>query len=46
LLEPLEAINGLLLFGLSTAVMFAVMRRLVSNHLCFKFDQRDDDRVP
>jgi hypothetical protein len=28
LLGPLEAINGLLLFGLSTAVMFAVMGRL------------------
>jgi hypothetical protein len=33
LLGPLEAINGLLLFGLSTAVMFAVMRRLFTNRL-------------
>src|SRR5438552_2599881 len=33
LLGPLEAINGLLLFGLSTAVMFAVMSRLITNHL-------------
>jgi Ion channel len=33
LLGPLEAINGLLLFGLSTAVMFAVMSRLVANRL-------------
>src|SRR5215472_7425376 len=33
LLGPLEAINGLLLFGLSTALMFAVMSRLVTNHL-------------
>jgi hypothetical protein len=32
-LGPLEAINGLLLFGLSTAVMFAVMSRLVTNRL-------------
>jgi len=31
LLGPLEAINGLLLFGLSTAVMFAVLSRLVMN---------------
>jgi hypothetical protein len=31
LLGPLEAINGLLLFGLSTAVMFAVLGRLISN---------------
>ena len=33
LLGPLEAINGLLLFGLSTAVMFAVLSRLVSGRL-------------
>jgi hypothetical protein len=30
LLGPLEAINGLLLFGLSTAAMFAVLSRLVA----------------
>jgi hypothetical protein len=35
LLGPLEAINGLLLFGLSTAVMFAVMSRLVTSRLRF-----------
>src|SRR5262249_95343 len=29
LLGPLEAINGLLLFGLSTALMFAVLNRLI-----------------
>jgi hypothetical protein len=33
LLGPLEAINGLLLFGLSTAAMFAALSRLVSGHL-------------
>ena len=33
LLGPLEAINGLLLFGLSTAAMFAALSRLVSRHL-------------
>jgi hypothetical protein len=33
LLGPLEAVNGLLLFGLSTAVMFAVMSRLISTRL-------------
>src|SRR5262245_54862607 len=33
LLGPLEAINGLLLFGLSTAVMFAVMSHLMANRL-------------
>jgi hypothetical protein len=36
LLGPLEAINGLLLFGLSTAVMFAVLSRLIANHLHFQ----------
>ena len=33
LLGPLEAINGLLLFGLSTAAMFAVMSRLIASRL-------------
>jgi len=33
LLGPLEAINGLLLLGLSTAVMFAVLDRLVADRL-------------
>jgi hypothetical protein len=33
LLGPLEAINGLLLFGLSTAMMFAIMSRLITNRL-------------
>jgi hypothetical protein len=33
LLGPLEAINGLLLFGLSTAVMFAIMSRLIATYL-------------
>jgi hypothetical protein len=37
LLGPLEAINGLLLFGLSTAVMFAVMSHLIMNRLRFQF---------
>jgi hypothetical protein len=33
LLGPLEAINGLLLFGLSTAALFAVMSHLITNRL-------------
>jgi hypothetical protein len=33
LLWPLEAINGLLLFGLSTAVLFAVLSHLIANRL-------------
>ena len=33
LLGPLEAINGLLFFGISTAVLFAVMSRLIANRI-------------
>ena len=36
LLGPLEAINGLLLFGLSTSLMFAIMSRLIANRLRFQ----------
>jgi hypothetical protein len=45
LLGPLEAINGLLLFGLSTSVMFAVMSRLITNRLRFQLSQRDKGAV-
>ena len=41
LLGPLESINGLLLFGLSTAVMFAVMSRLIKSRLAFKLSDSD-----
>ena len=40
LLGPLEAVNGLLLFGLSTAIMFAVLSSLIANRL-----HRDIDRL-
>src|SRR5208283_1440137 len=33
LLSPLEATNGLLFFGLSTAVLFATMSQLIANRL-------------
>jgi hypothetical protein len=33
ILGPLEAVNGLLLIGLSTAGMFAVLHRLIANRL-------------
>jgi hypothetical protein len=33
ILGPLETINGLLLFGLSTAVMFSALSRLVASRL-------------
>jgi hypothetical protein len=45
LLGPLEAINGLLLFGLSTSVMFAVMSRLIMNRLRFQLRQRGQAAV-
>jgi hypothetical protein len=41
LLGRLEAINGLLLFGLSTAVIFAVMSHLITHRLRFHFGQLD-----
>jgi hypothetical protein len=33
LLGPLEAINGLLFFGLSTAVLFAIMSHMIAHRL-------------
>jgi hypothetical protein len=33
LLGPLEALNGLLFLGLSTALLFAIMSRLIANRL-------------
>ena len=41
LLGPLEAINGLLLFGLSTAVLFAVMSHMIANRLRHQLGQAD-----
>jgi hypothetical protein len=43
LLGPLEAVNGLLLFGLSTAIMFAVLSRLISNRLHREIDRLGND---
>jgi hypothetical protein len=45
LLGPLEAINGLLLFGLSTAVMFAVLNRLVAHHFRHHHGHGSDGQV-
>ena len=42
LLGPLEAINGLLLFGLSTALMFAVMNYLITQRLRQSLSTRSD----
>jgi hypothetical protein len=46
LLGPLEAINGLLLFGLSTAVMFAVLSRLITNRLRHQHGHRSEGQEP
>ena len=45
LLGPLEAINGLLLFGLSTGVMFAVMGRLIANRVHLQLGQPGEAAV-
>ena len=42
MLGPLEAINGLLLLGLSTALMFAVMQHLILNRLRSRFGLGDE----
>jgi hypothetical protein len=42
LLGPLEAINGLLLFGLSTAVLFAVLSHLIANRLRHQLGPRGE----
>ena len=44
LLGPLEAINGLLAFGLSTAMMFAIMSRLVTSRLRKRFSESSRER--
>jgi hypothetical protein len=45
LLGPLEAINGLLFFGLSTALLFAVVSRLVANRLRAEIADRHEAAV-
>jgi hypothetical protein len=45
LLGPLEAMNGLLLFGLSTAVMFAALSHLIANRLRHQLGHRDETAV-
>jgi hypothetical protein len=42
LLGPLEAINGLLFFGLSTAVLFAIMSELIAHRLRFETGYRSE----
>ena len=42
MLGPLEAVNGLLLLGLSTALMFAVMDYFIMNRLRSRYGYRDE----
>jgi hypothetical protein len=42
LLGPLEAINGLLLFGVSTALMFAVLNHLLKGRLGHSLSPRSE----
>jgi hypothetical protein len=42
LLGPLEAMDGLLFFGLSTAVLFAVMSHLIAQHLRAEVGHRSE----
>jgi hypothetical protein len=42
LLGPLEAVNGLLAFGLSTAVLFAILNRLIVDHIRIEFGNRSE----
>jgi ion channel len=43
LLGPLEAVNGLLLFGLSTAIMFSVLSNLIAKRLHLEIDRLGKD---
>jgi hypothetical protein len=42
LLSPLEAANGLLFFGISTAVLFAIMSQLIASRLRFETGHASD----
>src|SRR5262245_15472902 len=45
LLGPLEAVHGLLFFGLSTAVLFAIMSHLIANRLRTETGYRGEGAV-
>ena len=45
LLSPLEATNGLLFFGMSTAVLFAIMSQLIAKHLQTETGYQSEDLV-
>jgi hypothetical protein len=41
LLGPLEAMNGIVMFSLSTALMFALLMRLIERRLAAKATERE-----
>jgi hypothetical protein len=46
LLGPVEAINGLLLFGLSTALLFAIINHLITNRLKHQLGHEGTEESP
>ena len=46
LLGPLEAMNGIVMFGLSTALMFALMMRLIERRLGAKVNGHHKESMP
>jgi hypothetical protein len=46
LLGPLEAMNGIVLFGLSTALMFALLMRLIQRRLAAKANGHHGESKP
>jgi hypothetical protein len=46
LLGPLEAMNGIVMFSLSTALMFALLTRLIERRLKAKGEQMGDESGP
>jgi hypothetical protein len=46
LLGPLEAVNGLLFFGISTALLFAIISRLITNRLRAEIGSWDTEDKP
>src|SRR5260370_27441768 len=46
LLGPLEAINGIVMFGISTALVFALMMRLIERRIKAKEPEMPDKNQP
>ena len=46
LLGPLEAIDGIVMFGISTALIFALLMRLIERRIRAKDQEMDEMRQP